>query len=154
VLALTSNPDGAQVQLARTSAPAGGPAAGDAGATTVAGAVLASVAAENVGAQPMGSVGAVVGRHDRQHHGGPRRQRPPAGARIRRPGGTVADLHRVFGPSVRRVVPTTSRDVLAAGPDVAALQAAAQGVRTDRSRALGVTSLTAPHMVAAAASAR
>jgi orotidine-5'-phosphate decarboxylase len=126
VLALTSNPDGAQVQLARTSAPAGGPAAGDAGATTVAGAVLASVAAENVGAQPMGSVGAVVGAtigsttEDLDVNG------PLLAPGFGAQGGTVADLHRVFGPSVRRVVPTTSRDVLAAGPDVAALQAAAQ----------------------------
>jgi orotidine-5'-phosphate decarboxylase len=39
-------------------------------------------------------------------------------------GGSVADLRRLFG-SGRAVVPTVSRDVLAAGPDVAALRAAA-----------------------------
>jgi orotidine-5'-phosphate decarboxylase len=39
-------------------------------------------------------------------------------------GGTVADLRRLFG-SGRAVVPTVSRDVLAAGPDPAALRAAA-----------------------------
>jgi orotidine-5'-phosphate decarboxylase len=39
-------------------------------------------------------------------------------------GGTVADLRRLFG-SGRAVVPTVSRDVLAAGPDPTALRAAA-----------------------------
>jgi orotidine-5'-phosphate decarboxylase len=39
-------------------------------------------------------------------------------------GGSVADLRRLFGNG-RAVVPTVSRDVLAAGPDVAALRAAA-----------------------------
>jgi orotidine-5'-phosphate decarboxylase len=126
VLALTSNPDGAQVQLARTSSAAGKPAGGAAGTTTVAGAVLASIAAENAGAQPMGSIGAVVGATigsttEDLDVNGPLLA-PGYGAQ----GGTVADLHRVFGSLVRRVVPTTSRDVLAAGPDVAALQAAAR----------------------------
>jgi orotidine-5'-phosphate decarboxylase len=126
VLALTSNPDGAQVQLARTSSAAGKPAGGAAGTTTVAGAVLASIAAENAGAQPMGSIGAVVGAtigsttEDLDVNG------PLLAPGFGAQGGTVADLHRVFGSLVRRVVPTTSRDVLAAGPDVAALQAAAR----------------------------
>jgi orotidine-5'-phosphate decarboxylase len=39
-------------------------------------------------------------------------------------GGSAADLRRLFGTG-RAVVPTVSRDVLAAGPDVAALRAAA-----------------------------
>ncbi|WP_369137838.1 orotidine-5'-phosphate decarboxylase [Modestobacter versicolor] len=39
-------------------------------------------------------------------------------------GGSVADLRRLFGAG-RAVVPTVSRDVLQAGPDVAALRAAA-----------------------------
>jgi orotidine-5'-phosphate decarboxylase len=39
-------------------------------------------------------------------------------------GGTPADLRRLFGTG-RAVVPTVSRDVLAAGPDPAALRAAA-----------------------------
>jgi orotidine-5'-phosphate decarboxylase len=39
-------------------------------------------------------------------------------------GGSVADLRRLFG-SGRAVVPTVSRDVLSAGPDTAALRAAA-----------------------------
>lgn len=40
-------------------------------------------------------------------------------------GGTPADLRRLFGTG-RAVVPTVSRDVLAAGPDPVALRAAAQ----------------------------
>jgi orotidine-5'-phosphate decarboxylase len=40
-------------------------------------------------------------------------------------GGSVTDLRRLFGTG-RAVVPTVSRDVLAAGPDVAALRAAAE----------------------------
>ena len=40
-------------------------------------------------------------------------------------GGSVADLRRLFGTG-RAVVPTVSRDVLAAGPDSAALRAAAE----------------------------
>ena len=40
-------------------------------------------------------------------------------------GGTVADLRRLFGTE-RAVVPTVSRDVLAAGPGPAALRAAAE----------------------------
>jgi orotidine-5'-phosphate decarboxylase len=39
-------------------------------------------------------------------------------------GGSPADLRRLFGPG-RAVVPTVSRDVLGAGPDRAALRAAA-----------------------------
>ncbi|MGY2081139.1 orotidine-5'-phosphate decarboxylase [Modestobacter sp. SYSU DS0657] len=39
-------------------------------------------------------------------------------------GGTVADLRRLFGAD-QAVVPTVSRDVLSAGPDAAALRAAA-----------------------------
>jgi orotidine-5'-phosphate decarboxylase len=39
-------------------------------------------------------------------------------------GGSVADLRRLFGTD-RAVVPTVSRDVLAAGPDAGALRAAA-----------------------------
>src|SRR5699024_10021703 len=49
VLALTSNPDGAQVQHAHTDD------------RTVAGAILDHLRAQNGGASPMGSAGAVVG---------------------------------------------------------------------------------------------
>jgi orotidine-5'-phosphate decarboxylase len=45
-------------------------------------------------------------------------------------GGSVADLRRLFGADVA-VVPTVSRDVLAAGPDGAALRAAADRWATE-----------------------
>jgi orotidine-5'-phosphate decarboxylase len=48
-------------------------------------------------------------------------------------GGSVADLRRLFGTG-RAVVPTVSRDVLGAGPDVAALRAAADRWTTDLTR--------------------
>jgi orotidine-5'-phosphate decarboxylase len=48
-------------------------------------------------------------------------------------GGSVADLRRLFGTG-RAVVPTVSRDVLAAGPDVAALRAAADRWTTELAR--------------------
>ena len=41
-------------------------------------------------------------------------------------GGTVADLLRIFGDSARWALPSSSREVLAAGPDVAALRDAAR----------------------------
>ncbi len=47
----------------------------------------------------------------------------PAGRRGAQ-GGSAADLRRLFGRGTA-VVPTVSRDVLAAGPDPAALRAAA-----------------------------
>jgi orotidine-5'-phosphate decarboxylase len=114
VLALTSNPEGASVQGAV------------AGAGTVAGAVLAAVARENAGARPLGSVGAVVGAtigstDEDLDVNGPLLA-PGFGAQ----GGTVDDLRRVFGNSADRVIPTTSREVLGAGPDVGRLRFAAQ----------------------------
>jgi orotidine-5'-phosphate decarboxylase len=114
VLALTSNPEGAQVQHATT------------GNRTVAGTVLAALARANAGADPLGSLGAVVGAtigstSEELDINGPLLA-PGFGAQ----GGTVEDLRRVFGPAVRHVIPTTSREVLAAGPDVAALRTAAE----------------------------
>jgi orotidine-5'-phosphate decarboxylase len=48
-------------------------------------------------------------------------------------GGSAADLRRLFGADVA-VVPTVSRDVLAAGPDAAALRAAADRWATELAR--------------------
>jgi orotidine-5'-phosphate decarboxylase len=48
-------------------------------------------------------------------------------------GGSVADLRRLFGTE-RAVVPTVSRDVLAAGPDPAALRSAAERWSADLAR--------------------
>ena len=63
-----------------------------------------------------------------------RSSRPGLGAQ----GGSVADLRRLFGTD-RAVVPTVSRDVLAAGPDAAALRAAADRWTAELAAVSGAT---------------
>jgi orotidine-5'-phosphate decarboxylase len=113
VLALTSNPEGPEVQHARTD---GG---------TVAGTMLAHLRAANAGAEPVGSFGAVVGAtigttDEDLDINGPLLV-PGYGAQ----GGTVADLERIFGAAARWALPSSSREVLGAGPDPTALRDAA-----------------------------
>ncbi|RII19444.1 orotidine 5'-phosphate decarboxylase [Streptomyces sp. YIM 130001] len=114
VLALTSNPEGAEVQRATA-----------AGGSSLAQVMLDHMAAENAGATPLGSVGAVVGatlgdaRADLAING------PLLAPGIGAQGATPADLPGVFGDSVRNVVPSVSRGVLRHGPDAAALRDAA-----------------------------
>jgi orotidine 5'-phosphate decarboxylase subfamily 2 len=125
VLALTSNPEGAEVQQAR------GP-----DGRTVAGAVLRRVAECNRGAAPLGSVGAVVGatvgssREDFAVNG------PLLAPGIGAQGATPADLRRVFGRSTGNVVPAASRAVLATGPDITRLRAAASRTSEEIAAAL------------------
>ena len=57
-------------------------------------------------------------------------------------GGSVADLRRLFGTD-RAVVPTVSRDVLAAGPDAGALRAAADRWTAAAHRVRRMSPLTA-----------
>jgi orotidine-5'-phosphate decarboxylase len=126
VLALTSNPEGPEVQQARAAA--GG---------TVAGSVLAQIAARNDDAEPMGSVGAVVGATigdtgEDLDVNGPLLV-PGLGAQ----GGTVDDVRRIFAGVQHLVVPTTSRDVLAAGPATDALASRARRVAEDLSGLVG-----------------
>jgi orotidine-5'-phosphate decarboxylase len=114
VLALTSNPEGPQVQHARTT-----------DGSTVAGAVLDALRARNSGAESMGSFGAVVGAtigetHEDLDIGGPLLV-PGIGAQ----GGSADDVRRIFGAAVRNVLPSSSREILGAGPDVRALADAA-----------------------------
>jgi orotidine-5'-phosphate decarboxylase len=104
VLALTSNPEGPEVQAARS---------GDA---TVADIVLGHLGELNRDADPLGSFGAVVGATvdgggHRLDINGPILA-PGFGAQ----GGTVDDLRRIFGTSVRHVLPSTSRELLGSGP--------------------------------------
>jgi orotidine-5'-phosphate decarboxylase len=73
----------------------------------------------------MGSVGAVVGAtigdtSENLQVNGPLLV-PGLGAQ----GGTGTDLHRIFAGCLHNVVPSISREVLSAGPDVAALAEAA-----------------------------
>lgn len=126
VLALTSNPEGAAVQRART-----------ADGRTVAQLVIDEIAQLNAGAQPMGGMGLVVGAtigetgHDLTGVNGPLLA-PGLGAQ----GASAADLRVVFGSSLPAVLPTYSREVLAAGPDLAALRGAAERVLGDCRAAL------------------
>lgn len=116
VLALTSNPEGPQVQHARAE-----------DGRTVAQVIVDELAERNAGARPFGSFGAVVGatigtaaaRLDGLN--GPFLV-PGIGAQ----GGTAGDVRRIFGDALAAVVPSVSREVLKAGPDVDALRAAVQ----------------------------
>jgi orotidine-5'-phosphate decarboxylase len=121
VLARTSNPEGSTVQHAVL--PDG---------RTVAQSIVDSAAAANSGAEPLGDVGLVVGATlaaldvDLSALNGPILA-PGFGAQ----GATVADLRALFGPELRGVLPSSSRDVLRHGPGVGALRAAALRVRDE-----------------------
>ncbi|QLQ10693.1 MAG: orotidine-5'-phosphate decarboxylase [Nocardioidaceae bacterium] len=114
VLALTSNPEGRQVQHART----------DSG-STVAGEMLASLAALNQGAEPLGSFGAVVGATIQPTDEDLRINGPLLAPGIGAQGGTLESVRQVFGDAVGNVLPASSREILSAGPGVAAVRAAA-----------------------------
>ena len=121
VLALTSNKEGPEVQHARSAHAdfAGG------GEQTVAGHILSRLAALNAGQLPMGPYGAVVGAtigslEEDLAINGPLLV-PGFGAQ----GGTVDDLRRLFGGFIDNIIPSTSRGVLAAGPDREKLREAA-----------------------------
>jgi orotidine-5'-phosphate decarboxylase len=116
VVALTSNPEGADVQAAVTGT-----------GSTVAQSVVDAVAARNAGRHPVGDIGVVVGATT------------PAGALrlealngpilapgIGAQGAGLADLPQVFGAATRHVVAATSRDLLRHGPQPAALRHAAR----------------------------
>ncbi|MEV6115505.1 orotidine-5'-phosphate decarboxylase [Streptomyces sp. NPDC052109] len=116
VLALTSNPEGPEVQHAVR-----------ADGRTVGATMLAHLAAENAGEEPLGSFGAVVGAtvgdlssYDLAING------PLLAPGVGAQGATPADLPKVFGAALRNVVPNVSRGVLRHGPDVGALRASAE----------------------------
>ncbi|MFE4059324.1 orotidine-5'-phosphate decarboxylase [Streptomyces sp. NPDC059096] len=128
VLALTSNPEGAEVQ--RATAADGRP---------LARLMLDHMAAENAGARPLGSVGAVVGATlgdlgdvvDLAING------PLLAPGIGAQGATPADLPAVFGAAVGNVVPSVSRGVLRHGPDIRALRKAADRFADEVRTAVG-----------------
>jgi orotidine-5'-phosphate decarboxylase len=127
VLALTSNPEGAAVQHAVA-----------ADGRTVAQAVIDEISQLNGGAQPLGSLGLVVGAtvgdtgHDLSRVNGPLLA-PGLGAQ----GATPDGLRTVFGASLPNVLPSYSREVLGAGPTAAGLRAAAERVADACRAALG-----------------
>lgn len=127
VLGLTSNPEGADVQLV--------------GEPSVAARVVGAVADDNAGLEPFGDVGLVVGAT---------LPRPPAelgidlagsGAPVLAPGvgaqGAGADdVARTFAGLGERVLVPVSRGVLAAGPDAGELRARARAWTTQLAAAL------------------
>jgi orotidine-5'-phosphate decarboxylase len=126
VLALTSNPEGAEVQ--RASAADGRP---------LAQVMLDHMADENRGARPLGSVGAVVGATLAEAGVDLDMNGPLLAPGIGAQGATAADLPRVFGAALRNVVPSVSRGVLRHGPSAAALREAAAREAERLAAALG-----------------
>jgi len=122
VLALTSNPEGAQVQHAVRDG------------RTVAGSIVDGVTTENIsegGVGVLGSVGMVIGATvgDAVQH--LRLDLTAANAPLLAPGvgaqgATAADLEQVFGAALGNVLASSSREILRAGPGGAALRAAAR----------------------------
>ncbi len=117
VLAATSNPEGASVQGALT------------GDRTVAQSIVDHAAAVNAGTSEPGSVGVVVGATltsppDVSALNGPVLV-PGVGAQ----GGRPQDLRGFAGARPGQLLPAVSREILRAGPDVAALRAAAEKMR-------------------------
>ncbi len=115
VLALTSNPEGEQVQRAVTQ-----------DGRSVAGSVLDAVASLNVDAEGLGSVGAVVGATIEETDVNLDVNGPLLVPGIGAQGGTVEAVRRLFGPVIGNVLPSSSRQILSAGPDRTALRTAAQ----------------------------
>lgn len=132
VLCLTSNPEGHEVQHARAEGPAG---------ATVAALVAERAAVLNAGADPMGSVGLVVGATigdgvratgtDLVAVNGPLLA-PGVGAQ----GAGEPELATTFGDARRNVLASSSRAVLAAGPDPDALVRAARTAAREAMSAL------------------
>jgi orotidine-5'-phosphate decarboxylase len=113
VLAETSNKEGPEVQHARTE-----------DGRTVAARMIDHLRELNRDARPLGSFGAVVGATIADSEidfafNGPILA-PGYGAQ----GGTTADIARIFGAAVGNVIPSSSREVLRAGPDARALREA------------------------------
>jgi orotidine-5'-phosphate decarboxylase len=118
VVALTSNPEGPQIQHATTS-----------DGRTIGAVVLDAVATCNADAEGFGSIGAVVGATidlppdvtaQNLDVNGPLLV-PGIGAQ----GGTVEDVRRLFGAAARNVLPASARELLATGPAKGALHDAA-----------------------------
>jgi len=126
VLAATSNPDGRALQAARM-----------ADGATVAQGIVDQLAGRNAGAEPIGSIGVVVGITagdagvDLSGFHGPVLA-PGLGAQ----GGRPEDLAAVFAGTKGIVLPTSSREILGHGPNVASLREAAVATREACRRAL------------------
>jgi len=122
VLALTSNPEGAQVQHAVRNG------------RSVAGCIVDGVTSANApdaGAGVLGSVGMVVGATVGEAVQDLGLDLAGANAPLLAPGvgaqgATAADLATVFGEAVSNVLASSSREILGTGPDRTTLRAAAR----------------------------
>jgi len=119
VLARTSNKEGPEVQAALS------------GGRTVAAGILDQLRALNADAHPLGSFGAVVGATvgdtgEDYAINGPILA-PGYGAQ----GGTAADLPLIFGAALPHVLPSSSRELLLAGPDPERMREAARRTNDD-----------------------
>ncbi len=129
VLAATSNKEGPEVQEAVTT--------DEAGARTVADAMLDHLRELNAGATPLGSFGAVIGAtidgrgHDFAING------PILAPGYGEQGGTSADILRIFGASAHHVTASSSRGVLRLGPDAAAMRDAVRRANDELRMLLG-----------------
>jgi orotidine-5'-phosphate decarboxylase len=132
VLALTSNPEGPQIQHAR--------AADD---RTVGQLIVDEAASRNVARRKPGAslgpvgivVGAIIGQTGTDFaklHGSI--LSPGIGAQ----GGTAADVVEVFAEATRFVLPSSSREVMSAGPKPGALRSAATRMLGEMKAALGL----------------
>jgi orotidine-5'-phosphate decarboxylase len=128
VLALTSNPEGAEVQ-----------GAVGADGLTVAQSILRRLAAENADAHPLGSFGAVVGAtlKDGSGAGFLEINGPLLAPGIGAQGATAADIPKLFGPATENVLPSVSRDILKQGPSVGALREASARFVDEARAAIG-----------------
>jgi orotidine-5'-phosphate decarboxylase len=127
VLALTSNPEGPEIQHATT-----------ADGRTVGQLIIDRVASCNTG-PGLGSVGVVVGATIRTPGLDLRRLNgsilaPGLGAQ----GATAGDLRPLFGAASENVLPAMSREVMNAGPAPAALRAAARHALGEMEAAIAV----------------
>ncbi|MGA8255834.1 MAG: orotidine-5'-phosphate decarboxylase [Nocardioides sp.] len=124
VLALTSNKEGPEVQHATVET-----------GESVAQRMLDHLRHLNADAEPLGSFGAVVGATigdigaDFDFNG------PILAPGFGAQGGTPADIRRIFGRATPHVTPSSSREVLSAGPDPAAMRSAVERAN-DELRAL------------------
>ncbi|MEV0891049.1 orotidine-5'-phosphate decarboxylase [Promicromonospora sp. MEB111] len=141
VLCLTSNKEGFEVQHAVRRVEGQGGAGGEGRGTSVAALMAAHAAVLNAGAEPMGSVGLVVGATigdavaatgtDLVAVNGPLLA-PGVGAQ----GAGERELATTFGGARRNVLASSSRGVLAAGPDPQALVSAARTAAKEATKAL------------------
>lgn len=123
ILALTSNPEGQQVQHARSRT-----------GESVASQVASFAAGLNAGCEPIGDVGLVVGatvgdapvrtRTNLQVNG------PLLVPGVGAQGGRVSDLVSTFGAATHQVLVSSSREILQQGPDQDAIVAAAKDLST------------------------